>query len=44
MVWECSIYNNRRGAHRVVLGIPEGKRLLERPRCRWKENITINLK
>ena len=44
MVWECSMYDNRGGAHRVVFGIPERKKLLERPRCRWEENITINLK
>ena len=30
---------NRRGAYRVLVGKPEGKRPLERPRNRWKDNI-----
>jgi hypothetical protein len=29
----------RRGVYRVLVGKPEGKRLLGRPRCRWEENI-----
>jgi len=29
----------RRGAHRVLVGKPEGKRPLGRPRRRWKNNI-----
>jgi hypothetical protein len=32
----------RKGAHGVLMGKPEGKRELERPRCRWK-NIRIFL-
>ena len=28
-----------RGVHRVLVGKPEGKRPLERPRRRWKDNI-----
>jgi hypothetical protein len=28
----------RRGAYRALVGKPEGKRLLERPRHRWEEN------
>jgi hypothetical protein len=28
-----------RGAHRVLVGKPEGKRLLGRPRRRWEDNI-----
>ena len=31
--------------HRVVnSGKPEGKRPLGRPRCRWEDNITMDLK
>jgi hypothetical protein len=26
----------RRGSYRVLVGIPEGKRLLGRPRVRWR--------
>jgi hypothetical protein len=31
-----------RGVHRVLVGNPEGKRPLERPRCRW-EDIKMHL-
>ena len=30
-----------RGVHRVLVGKPEGKRPLGRPRCRWEDNIKI---
>ena len=32
-----------RGAYRVLVGKPEGKRPLERPRRRWVDNIRIDL-
>jgi hypothetical protein len=32
-----------RGVHKVLVGKPEGKRLLGRPRCRWKDNIKMDL-
>ena len=32
-----------RGVHRVLVGKPEGKRLLGRPRRRWEDNITMDL-
>jgi hypothetical protein len=32
-----------RGMHRVLVGKPEGKRPLGRPRHRWKDNIKIDL-
>jgi hypothetical protein len=32
-----------RGLHRVLVGNPEGKRLLGRPRRRWEDNIKMNL-
>ena len=28
-----------RGMHSVLVGKPEGKRPLGRPRCRWEDNI-----
>jgi hypothetical protein len=31
----------RRGAYRVLVGIPEGRRLLGRPRPRWDDNIKL---
>jgi hypothetical protein len=32
-----------RGVHRVLVGKPEGKRPLGRPRRRWEYNIKIDL-
>ena len=32
-----------RGVHRVVVGKPEGKRPLGRPRRRWEDNIKMDL-
>jgi len=33
----------RRGVYRVLVGNPEGKRTLGRPRCSWEENIKMDL-
>ena len=33
-----------RGAYRAVVGKPEGKRPLGRPRCRWEDNIKMGLR
>jgi hypothetical protein len=32
-----------RGVNRVLVGKPEGKRPLERPRRRWEDNIKMDL-
>ena len=32
-----------RGVHRVLVGKPEGKRPLGRTRCRWEDNIKMDL-
>jgi len=32
-----------RGVHRVLVGKPEGKRPLGRPRLRWGDNIRMDL-
>jgi hypothetical protein len=32
-----------RGVHRVLVGKPERKRPLGRPRCRWEDNIKMDL-
>jgi len=32
-----------RGMHRVLVGKPEGKRPLGRPRRRWEDNIKLDL-
>ena len=34
---------NRRGVYRVMVGKPEGKRPLGRPRRRWEDNIKMEL-
>jgi hypothetical protein len=31
-------------AYRILVGSPEGKRPLGRPRCRWVDNIKIDLR
>ena len=31
------------GVHRVLMGKPEGKRPLGRPRRRWEDNIKMDL-
>jgi hypothetical protein len=32
-----------RSVHRVLVGKPEGKRPLGRPKCRWEDNIKMDL-
>jgi hypothetical protein len=32
----------KRNAYRLLVGKPEGKRPLEKPRCWWEDNIKIN--
>jgi hypothetical protein len=32
-----------RNTYRLLVGEPEGKRLLERPRRRWVDNIRMDL-
>jgi hypothetical protein len=32
-----------RGAHNILVGKPEGRRSLGRPRRRWEENIKMDL-
>jgi len=34
----------RRGVHRVLVGKPEGKRPLGRPRRRWEDTIKMDLR
>ena len=39
----CSTYGERRGVYRILIGKPEGKRQLGRPRRRWEDNINRDL-
>jgi hypothetical protein len=34
----------RRGAYRVLVGKPEGRRPLRRPRRRWEDNIKVDIR
>ena len=42
-VGHVTLMGERRGVHRVLVGKPKGKRPLERPRCRWEDNIKMDL-
>jgi hypothetical protein len=35
---------DKRNAYRILVGKPEGKRPLGRPRLRWVDNIKIDLR
>jgi hypothetical protein len=37
------VWGEDRGVHRVLVGKPEGKRPLGRPRRRWEYNIKMEL-
>ena len=39
----CSMYWERRGIYRVLVGKPEGKRPLGRPRLRWEDSLKMDL-
>jgi hypothetical protein len=39
----CSVYGEGRGVYRVLVGKPEGKRPLVKPRRRWEDNIKADL-
>jgi hypothetical protein len=40
----CSTNGEKRNAYSVLVGRPEGKRPLGRPRRRWVDNIKIDLR
>jgi hypothetical protein len=42
--WTCGTHGEGRGVYRVLVGRPEGKRPLGRPRRRWKDNIKMDLR
>jgi hypothetical protein len=33
----------KRGAYRILVGRPEGRRPLDRTRCRWEDNMKMDL-
>jgi len=40
----CGAYEEGRVVHGVLVGKPEGKRPLVRPRRRWEDNIKMDLR
>jgi hypothetical protein len=40
----CSTNGEKRNAYRILVGKPEGKRPLGRPRLRWEDNIRMDLR
>jgi hypothetical protein len=43
MVGHVARVGERRGVYTVLVGKPEGKRPLGRPRLRWEDNIKMDL-
>ena len=43
MGWACGAYGWGEGVYTVLVGKPEGKRPLGRPRRRWVDNIRTDL-
>jgi hypothetical protein len=41
---ELACMGEGRGVYRVLVGRPKGKRPLGRPKCRWEDNIKLNLR
>jgi hypothetical protein len=41
--WHVARIGQRRGVYRVLVGKPEGKSPLGRPRDRWEDNIRMGL-
>jgi hypothetical protein len=41
--WHVARMGEKRNAYRLLVGKPEGKRPLRRPRRRWVDNIRIGL-
>jgi hypothetical protein len=39
----CGRYGGKESAYRVLVGKPDGKRTLGRPRCRWEDDIKMDL-
>ena len=43
MGWACGAYGWGEGVYRVLVGKPEGRRPLGRPRRRWVDNIRMDI-
>jgi hypothetical protein len=40
----CSTHGEKRNAYRILVGKPERKRPLGKPRHRWEDNIRMNVR
>jgi hypothetical protein len=40
----CSTNGEKRNAYGILVGKPKGKRPLGRPRCKWVDNIKMDLR
>jgi hypothetical protein len=40
----CSTNGEKRNSCRILVGIPEGKRPLRRPKSRWVDNIKMDIR
>jgi hypothetical protein len=40
----CGTHGEVRNAYKILVGKPEGKRSLGRPRHRWEDNIRVDIK
>ena len=38
-----NVWGKRSGSYRVLVGTPEGKRPLGRPRLKWEDNIKMDI-
>jgi hypothetical protein len=43
IIGACSMNVGKRNAYRLLMGKPEGRRPLRRPRRRWLDNIRMDL-
>jgi predicted CoA-binding protein len=41
--WRVARKRMKKNAYRILVGNPEAKRLLGRPKCRWVDNIKMEL-
>jgi hypothetical protein len=44
MGWACSTNDEKRNAYVLFVGKSEGNRPLGRPRCRWVDNVMMDLR
>jgi hypothetical protein len=40
----CGAHEEVRGAYNILVGRPEWRRPLGKPRCRWEDNIKMDLR